>query len=104
MLSLIAVGAAITQSASSSAQATNWPIGQEREVDEGVYFTLLSSSNGWRIWKLETRSGLDCRAVKSAVGRPHPVPAGAGAVFTHGTPFIQIMKGLGSAYQFSWET
>lgn len=88
----------------ASAQSSDWSAGQEQEVDEGIYMTLKSSFDGWRIWKIETRSGIECRAIKSAVGRPHPVPVGAGAVFYRGTPFIQIMKGYRSPYRFSWET
>jgi len=88
----------------ASAQSSDWRMGQEREVDEGIYMTLMSSFDGWRIWKIETSSGLDCRAIKSAAGRPHPVPVGAGAVFYRGTPFIQIMKGYRAPYRFSWGT
>jgi hypothetical protein len=83
---------------------TKWSIGMEREVAEGVYMKLVAVSDGWRIWRIETRNDVDCRAIKSAIGRPHPIPAGAGAVFMLGTPFLMIMKGHKSPYSFSWET
>lgn len=86
------------------AQTSAWTFGQEREVDEGVYMTLLETFSGWRLWKIETRSGVECRAIKSAVGRPHPIPVGAGAVFYRGTPFLQIMPGYREPFRFSWET
>jgi hypothetical protein len=91
-------------SPSSSSVYLRWSIGMEREVTEGVYMKLVSVSDGWRIWRIETRNDVDCRAIKSAIGRPHPIPAGAGAVFMLGTPFLMIMKGYQSPHSFSWNT
>jgi hypothetical protein len=103
---LLAFIASISFVASSALPAvyTKWSIGMEREVAEGIYMKLIGISEGWRIWRIETRNDVDCRAVKSAIGRPHPIPAGAGAVFMLGTPFLMIMKGYQSPHSFSWNT
>lgn len=53
-----------------------WAVGQEREVDQGVYMTLQAEQDGWRLWRIETASGVECRAAKSAVGQGHAAPAG----------------------------
>ena len=58
----------VTATQLSAGVYTNWPIGVEREVDEGVYMRLLSVSDGWRIWRIETKDDVDCRAIKSAIG------------------------------------
>lgn len=76
---------------STSAQA--WEVGEEREGDEGYYFTLLESSNGWRVWKIETKEGSRCTAVKSVIGKPHPEPLGVADHFWRGTPFVVVSKG-----------
>ena len=88
VFSLILVS--LTANASAKGPIKNWPVGVEREVDEGVYFTLLKSSGGWRLWKIETSSSVECRAVKSAKGNPHPIPIGAGAMFGLGEPFLVV--------------
>jgi hypothetical protein len=80
-----------------------WTVGKEREVGEGFYFRLVSQINGWRIWRIETKNGVDCRAIKSAVGRPHPVPLGVYAVFYRGTPFLTIFESSGRP-EFIWST
>ena len=97
--------ATLVISASASAGVySNWPIGLEREVDEGVYMKVISVQDGWRIWRIETKNDVDCRAIKSSIGRSHPIPMGAGAVFGMGTPFLQILKGYNSPHSFNWET
>ncbi len=73
--------------------AQSWTVGEEREVDEGYYFTLLSSEQGWRTWQIETREGTRCTAVKSAEGKPHPVPIGVADHFWKGTPYLVVSKG-----------
>ncbi len=103
--SFMAAAAALGVATSVSAGVyTNWPIGVEREVDEGVYMKVIEVSQGWRIWRIETRNDVDCRAIKSAIGRSHPIPLGAGAVFGMGTPFLQIYKGYKTPHTFAWET
>lgn len=77
----------------SPALSRGWEIGQEREVDEGYYFTLLSSENGWRVWQIETREGTRCTAVKSVRGKPHPEPLGVADSFWKGTPYLVVTKG-----------
>jgi hypothetical protein len=74
----------------------NWAIGEEFEADEGIYFKLLSVSSGWRLWRIETRHGVECRAVKSANGLPHPVPLGVSNLFYGGDPRAVV---LWSGYQ-----
>jgi hypothetical protein len=69
-----------------------WPVGVEREVDEGVYMRVAAAEQGWRIWRIETRDGIRCQAVKSARGRPHPVPVGVGSAFYGGTPYLMVSR------------
>lgn len=92
-------------------QSNSWTLGQEREVDAGVYMSIHSQNEGWRIWKIETEDGISCRAVKSAEGRPHPIPVGVGSAFHRGTPFIEIsiyrdgtIPGQTERYSSTWKT
>ena len=78
-----------------------WVIGHEREVDEGVYFKLLMVKSGWRLWKIETSSSIECRAIKSAKGQPHPVPIGAGAMFGLGEPFFEVWS-YDNKIRYNW--
>ena len=92
-------------SASSSASIPvkqKWAIGEGREVDEGIYFTLLKVENGWRLWRIETQGSIECRAVKSARGNVHPFPIGAGAMFGFGEPYITVWK-LREKLLYSWK-
>lgn len=77
-----------------------WKVGDEREVDEGIYFRLLRVESGWRLWRIETRGSVECRAVKSARGKVHPFPIGAGAMFGFGEPYITIWKHRGELRYF----
>jgi len=86
-------------------QTANWPIGTEREVDEGTYMQVLASQDGWRIWRTETSAGVYCRAVKSARGRPHPIPLGFHSALFRGTPFLEIgWNSYSSEMDFYWRT
>ena len=76
----------------SFAFAQSWPVGVEREVDQGTYMSVYASQNGWRIWRIETKDGVKCEAVKSTKGRPHPVPLGVGSSLCGGTPFLSIRQ------------
>jgi hypothetical protein len=69
---------------------TSWVVGQEREIDPGLYAKLYAQENGWRVWRFQTRQGTFCRAAKSAIGRPHPVPLGVGNVLYGGTPYLVV--------------
>lgn len=70
---------------------TAWAVGVEREVDEGVYMRVVAAEQGWRVWRIETRDAVDCRAYKSAQGRRHPVPVGVGSMMARsGTPFLEV--------------
>lgn len=78
-----------------------WAVGTEREVDEGVYMQIVAAERGWRVWRIETAGGVDCRAYKSAQGRPHPVPVGVKSMMARtGTPFLEVYwsKGLNKFY------
>jgi hypothetical protein len=75
---------------SEAAAADNWPIGKEREVDEGTYMQVVAANMGWRIWRIETKSGVDCKAVKSAKGQVHPEPLGVSSGMFKGKPFLEI--------------
>ncbi len=101
---IVAITAACVSLTTSGSAAIyqSWPVGVEREVDNGVYYTLLKVSAGWRVWKLETKNGVECRAVKSVEGRPHPIPIGVGAAFATGTPFLMIYSGGMRLTRFSW--
>ena len=83
--------------ASTVAHAQGWVVGQEREVDEGVYARLVKPESGWRLWRFETKQGVTCKAVKSVKGQPHPVPVGVETVLFQGTPFIEI------AFDQNWQ-
>lgn len=95
----LALATALTL-ASAPVFAAPWQIGQEREVDEGYYLTLLKSEHGWRLWQVETKDGTRCQAIKSAKGRPHPVPLGVAEHFTGGTPYLIVSKGNKGFAQF----
>ena len=78
-----------------------WTVGTEREVDEGVYMKIVAAEQGWRIWRIETVDGVDCRAYKSAQGRRHPVPVGVKSMMDRsGTPFLEVywFEGLNKFY------
>jgi hypothetical protein len=86
----IALAGVAAAAATIPAQAQSWTVGTEREVDEGYYFKLAYSAQGWRVWSIETRYGVDCRAIKSARGRPHPEPVGVAEAFHRGSPYIML--------------
>lgn len=79
-----------------------WSVDEEREVDEGTYFKLLTVKNGWRLWRIVTKGSVECRAVKSARGKVHPFPIGAGAMLGFGEPYITIWKHAGSL-RYYWK-
>lgn len=98
-LAAIAATGALTQ------PQAQWAIGSEREVDEGVYMQVVASDQGWRVWKIETRTGVQCKAVKSAVGRPHPVPVGVSSMMARGTPFLEVLwRDDEHGFSYSWGT
>lgn len=89
----------------SAASAERWPIGVEREVDEGTYMQVVAVNSGWRIWRTEEKSGVYCKAVKSAKGRAHPEPIGVSSAMYKGTPFLEIFGGRGSEkLTYQWRT
>ncbi|GBF56417.1 hypothetical protein PbB2_00073 [Candidatus Phycosocius bacilliformis] len=67
-----------------------WVIGQEREVDQGIYMTFQSEQDGWRIWRIDTKAGVECKAAKSAIGRPHATPLGYKDVLDGPAPRTEI--------------
>jgi hypothetical protein len=85
--------------------AQSWPVGVEREVDEGVYMKVVAVQSGWRIWRSETKSGVACKAVKSAKGRPHPEPVGVSWAMWNGTPFLEVTwSDYFKKIQYNWKT
>lgn len=79
--------------ATSAATATayqTWAVGQEREVDEGVYAKLYYQQAGWRVWRFQTSVRVWCKAIKSAVGKPHPYPIGVTDYMFGGTPNLVV--------------
>jgi len=76
------------------AYAQSWPVGVEREVGAGTYMQVVEENNGWRLWRIEDRSGSTCRAIKSVRGQPHPIPVGSGVSWFRGTPFVSISRGF----------
>jgi hypothetical protein len=76
----------------------NWPLGVEREVDEGVYSGLISRVDGWALWKFEFRGGLRCVARKEADGRSSAYPLGVGVQLggPNSTPAVEIRADVGS--------
>lgn len=91
---LAAVGLAIGVSQATSLEARTWSIGREQEVDEGYYLTLIDSRSGWRLWKIETENGVECKAIKSAKGRTHPQPVGVADLFYGGAPYVEVSVGI----------
>ncbi|WP_143276014.1 hypothetical protein [Brevundimonas diminuta] len=90
-------------------QTSDWPLGREREVDEGLYMKVIDQNNGWRIWQSESQNGTICKAVKSARDRPHPIPVGVGTGLFRGTPFLEIhvqRHGFSGRpiYSYNWRT
>jgi hypothetical protein len=107
-LMLLAVACACGSSATAS-----WPIGVEREVDEGFYMQVVAVNADWKIWRIETKSTVSCKAVKSAKGREHPKPVGFMSSLHTGTPFLEIglkrkrkvSKNLSSvSFNYTWRT
>ncbi len=72
----------------SPAHSQGWNLGVEREYTPGRYAKLLSVFEGWRLWRFESVSGVDCRAVKPAIGKPHPVPGGNTTMMEGAPPFV----------------
>jgi hypothetical protein len=91
LLALI-LAAAVPQASEATVYSV-WTVGQEREIEPGNYARLLRQENGWRLWRFETRQGVTCHAVKSAVGRPHPYPLGVGTALYGGSPYLAIYFG-----------
>jgi len=89
--------------ASVASANTTWSVGQEREVDEGYFFKLVKAHVGWRLWRIETETGVECRAVKSATGRPHPTPLGYTVNFSGGEPFFVIYYSRSSGLKHFWK-
>lgn len=87
---------------SSPIVAKSWPIGVEQEVDAGVYMTLFSAQQGWRVWLVDTKDSSKCSAIKSAVGRPHPEPVGINAIIFGGTPFLRVSRDDHGLASYSW--
>lgn len=80
-----------------------WSAGVEREVDEGYYMKVLASDQGWRIWQMESRYGIRCLAIKSAIGRRHPTPIGQGFLMSRDTPFLELdWREDEGVFRYSW--
>lgn len=85
------------------ATAGAWTPGVEREVDEGTYMRFLSEQEGWRIWRIETKDHLSCKAVKAARGRSHPKPIGVSSLMYGDTPFLEVWGGgASSTISYRW--
>lgn len=69
-----------------------WEPGIEREVDEGTYMRLVSQHEGWRVWRVETKDHVACKAVKPAVDRKAPIPGGVSSLMYGDTPFLEISQ------------
>lgn len=82
--------AAIALTLPSVASAESWAIGQEREVDEGTYMTLVAERDRWRVWRVETSYRVSCKAAKTPIGGGATEPAGYGDILTGNEPFIEI--------------
>lgn len=80
-----------------------WPLGLEREVDAGIYMQAVAEDHGWRVWRVETKDGIRCKAVKPAEGQSAPVPLGTGSALFGATPFLSVSRGMfGEPYWYSW--
>lgn len=90
VVSAIATSIVFVAASANSAIYYKWAVGQEREVDAGVYAKLVAQRNGWRLWRFETVNGVHCKAIKPAIGRPAPVPLGVNSVMHGGVPRIEL--------------
>lgn len=67
-----------------------WRVGQEFEVDAGVYAKLLAEQSGWRLWKFDKKDSAVCIATKSSVAKGAIYPLGVGQHFFGGTPRLEV--------------
>ena len=67
-----------------------WTVGMEREVDEGVYATLVQQTGRWRLWRFATKNDTSCVLVRPADGRATPYPLGVGRIFYGGEPRVVV--------------
>lgn len=44
-------------------------VGEEQEFGSGVYGKLFHDESGWKVWKIETKSGFVCKAVRGSNGQ-----------------------------------
>lgn len=101
-LLMMATAAAL---AAAGPSQQDWPVGVEREVDEGFYMQVFAADNGWRVWRTENRNGVFCKAVKPAQGRDHPTPIGVASFLTGGTPNVEISLSYDRrSFQYDWGT
>jgi hypothetical protein len=75
-----------------------WVIGEEQEVDQGTFMTWQSEQDGWRVWRIETRDGVECRAAKSASGLAPATPLGFGDALDGPPPRTEISAFVMSDY------
>lgn len=75
----------------AATRALPWHVGEEREIDAGLYMTLVSEISGWRIWREEGSGGKNCVAVKPANGVRQPTPLSS-YMFHGGYPAIAVSE------------
>lgn len=87
--------------ASPAAEAQTWKIGQEREVQPGIYAKLFDQVGTWRIWRFENANGVSCAAALAPSGKAHPYPLDYGyLVGTH--PMLILDRSLRDPTVISW--
>lgn len=105
---IVVIASTFASIATAAHSQSAWPVGVEREVDEGYYMKIAAERFGWRIWRVETENETSCKAMKSARGRPHPIPVGVGSEMFRGTPFLEmrpsISEGRVRQWRYDWNT
>lgn len=84
-LALLAALSAFALVGSAHAQS----VGVEREVQPGIYLTLVEIKDGWRLWRYDTSTLTYCHAVKPSVGKRSPMPLGTG-FYSGSYPYFEI--------------
>lgn len=101
-LQLIAVGALAMLTASAlgpvlaePGPATEWNLGEERELSPGYYAVFRGGDNGWQLWTFETVDGVSCVAVKPSREGRIIKPAGFGQHVISSGPHVSIFGNNG---------
>lgn len=92
LLATLGLALALAPVAANAAPVSRaWAVGQEREVDPGVYARLVAQRLGWTLWRFETQHDFSCHLVRQVAGSPQPHPLGVGEVLYNGSAFLEVV-------------